>query len=144
MKNSNQKTYEEWTEKIKSNEKEEKEELKKKTEFKSINEKLKEQLQVLNQERYRVQKELDRARAENEAKQLNIDQLKHGFDTEIGKLTETLNKKTDKLEKILKKKLEKEVNIEEMDKDKKNMERYKNYFFKNLNKKLYNCLNHIK
>ena len=115
--------------KIKSNEKEEKEELKKKTEFKSINEKLKEQLQVLNQERYRVQKELDRARAENEAKQLNIDQLKHGFDTEIGKLTETLNKKTDKLEKILKKKLEKEVNIEEMDKDKKNMERYKNYFF---------------
>jgi uncharacterized protein HemY len=128
VKNSNQKTYEEWTEKIKSNEKEEKEELKKKTEFKSINEKLKEQLQVLNQERYRVQKELDRARAENEAKQLNIDQLKHGFDTEIGKLTETLNKKTDKLEKILKKKLEKEVNIEEMDKDKKNMERYKNNF----------------
>ena len=129
MKNSNQKTYEEWTEKIKSNEKEEKEELKKKTEFKSINEKLKEQLQVLNQERYRVQKELDRARAENEAKQLNIDQLKHGFDTEIGKLTETLNKKTEKLEKILKKKLEKEVNIEEMDKDKKNMERYKNNFY---------------
>lgn len=123
MKNSNQKTYEEWTEKIKSNEKEEKEELKKKTEFKSINEKLKEQLQVLNQERYRVQKELDRARAENEAKQMNIDQLKLGFDTEIGKLTETLNKKTEKLEKILKKKLEKEVNIEEMDNDKKNMER---------------------
>ena len=136
MKNSNQKTYEEWTEKIKSNEKEEKEELKKKTEFKSINEKLKEQLQVLNQERYRVQKELDRARAENEAKQLNIDQLKHGFDTEIGKLTETLNKKTEKLEKILKKKLEKEVNIEEMDKDKKNMERYKKIFLKILKYKI--------
>lgn len=119
----NQKTLDEFLVKIKANELEEKEEIRKKLGLKSINDELKDKYQHIQEERYRIEKELERVGAENKCKLADIESLKIRVEDELAKLSETFNKKMEKLEKILKKKLEKEVNIEEMDKDRKSVER---------------------
>jgi hypothetical protein len=119
----NQKTLDECLVKIKANELEEKEEIRKKLGLKSINDELKDKFQHIQEERYRIEKELERVGVENKCKLADIESLKSRVEDELAKLSETFNKKMEKLEKILKKKLEKEVNIEEMDKDRKSVER---------------------
>lgn len=120
---NNVQTLDECVAKMKSNETELKAEYAKKVEIKALNDTLKDRFQNLTEERYRGQKELDRVRGENEAKQNTIDHLKSTYEAELTALRNVLNKKIDKLEKILKKKLEKETNIQEMERDHTNVER---------------------
>jgi hypothetical protein len=61
------------------------------------------------------------------------------YNEEIDGLTDILNKKLDKMEKILKKVKEKEVDIEEMTKDKKSMEKYRKETFLRYLRSLYFC-----
>jgi hypothetical protein len=71
----------------------------------------------------RVSKEIERIAQENQTKSVSIDQLSAKYNEEINGLTDILNKKLDKMEKILKKVKEKEIDIEEMTKDKRSMEK---------------------
>lgn len=71
----------------------------------------------------RVSKDIERIAQENQIKSDSIDHMSTKYNEEIAGLTDILNKKLDKMEKILKKVKEKEVDIEEMTKDKKSMEK---------------------
>ena len=71
----------------------------------------------------RVSKDIERIAQENQIKSDSIDHMSTKYNEEIAGLTDILNKKLDKMEKIMKKVKEKEVDIEEMTKDKKSMEK---------------------
>lgn len=79
-------------------------------------------LSELENERFKMKKEYEQMKIDNEALQVKINLMKQKYDEELGKLNETLLKKEDKLEKINKKIIEKQINIEEMERDRTNME----------------------
>lgn len=125
MSKNNAKTLEECTTKIASNESEEKEEIRKKTSLKDANEALRDSLHEISQKSFGVHKDANRVRAENEAKLAFIENFKAISNSELARLRETFNKKKEKLENILKKTLEKQINIEEMMNDKRNLQRFR-------------------
>jgi hypothetical protein len=113
---------EESNRKLKQNDLDEREEVGKKLKLKLVNDDLKEKHESIGLERYRIEKDRERVKQENQARLNVIDELTMKYNEELNKLTDTLNRKLEKLEKILKKKQEKEIDIEEMIVDKRNME----------------------
>lgn len=121
MNENNEKTIDECTAKIASNELEHKQESHKQAQLKKTYDELREKSNDLSTDRFRLYKEIERVKSENEAKRAQIKQFQETTGAELATLTDAYNKKADKLDKILKKKLEKEVNIEEMDKDREDV-----------------------
>lgn len=72
---------------------------------------------------FRIEKEIDRVTNENEKKNKLIEEMIAKFNADMAKINDALNKRLDKLDKILKKKKEKEVDLEEMNRDQKNVEK---------------------
>ncbi len=67
---------------------------------------------------------------ENAKKEIHIQEMSKKYDEELGKLGEKLAAKMEKLDKILKKVQEKNIDLEEMARDKENVEKYFFIFFK--------------
>lgn len=72
---------------------------------------------------FRIAKDIEKVTKQNEEKNALIEQMIAKFNADMAKITDALNKRLDKLDKILKKKKEKEVDLEEMNRDQKNMEK---------------------
>ena len=121
---TNAKTLEECISKISSNQVEQKQETHKQSELRSQHEKLRQKHDVISTDRFKVYKEIERVKAENEAKRGVIRRFEEIYGAELGQLTDVYTKKCEKFDKIMKKKLEKEVNIEEMDRDYENVSRF--------------------
>lgn len=72
---------------------------------------------------FRTEKEINKVTKENDNKNTLIEEMIAKFNADLAKITDALNKRLDKLDKILKKKKEKEIDLEEMNRDQRNMEK---------------------
>jgi chromosome segregation ATPase len=108
--------------KIAENIQSEKQEIIKRVSTKKRIENLAEEIKVLKEKRVEVGKEFENVQNENEVFQAKLDDKTLKYNIETTKLTDIYEGKLEKLEKIAKKNKEKEVDIEEMLRHKKQVE----------------------